>query len=42
MKFEKLRDSRRIFEKITQKLTSRKNYASAEINQIHHFLLFLK
>ena len=30
MKFEKLRDSRRIFEEKMQKLASRENYASEE------------
>ena len=41
MKFEKLRDSRRIFEEITQKLASRENYASEEI-KFMFFLLFFK
>ena len=41
MKFEKLRDSRRIFEEITQKLAGTENYASEEI-KFTIFLLFFK
>ena len=39
MKFEKLRDSRRIFEEIMQKLACIENYASEEI-KFTIFLLF--
>ena len=38
MKFEKLHDSRHIFEEITQKLASRENYASED--KIHHFFYY--
>ena len=41
MKFEKLRDNRRIFDKIMQKLASRENYATEEI-KFTTFLLFFK
>ena len=39
MKFEKLRDSQRIFEEITQKLASRENYTSEEIKFTTFFII---